>query len=479
MTSYVARTIAGRILAGRVATAVVMLAAGAAQVCLAQDGGVPEDIAVGVALGVGVEHLPDDHGGLGATWQALTLAPDINFGKFSVGLAAKLRFRFDGGPTGSEWEIRDQDWSPDPAVPGRSFLDLILPIIRYARYGAEGEPLVVRIGSYDYATLGSGFVLGEYSNTRLLPERRLFGVDLDVDGAVFNLPVVGVEMVVGHVPAFDLMGARVWARPLNGLGLPLISSLQVGATAAADFAPFRYDPDPTDQVNVSALGLDVIVPIVATPAFSASTHGDVVFLGTSEADTRSIGTAVGISGRAIDILRYGLQLRLTDDRFLPIYFDGDYDRLRVEKYRALRRAEQASTQTDALEGLVHAGWAARIGTSLLDRRIEVDLGLSGPLTGERGALATVPYAQLSGLDVQGRVGVRNVGIEGISFGLDYRKRDLDSLADVIDPKHLSLGTALTYHVGSTVVTLSYRGYYDAVSDGLVGAPALESWIKLF
>ena len=232
-------------------------------------------------------------------------------------------------------------------------------------------------------------------------------------------------------------------------------------------------------MNVSALGLDVIVPIVATPAFSASTHGDVVFLGTSEADNRSIGTAVGISGRAIDILRYGLQVRLTDDRFLPIYFDGDYDRLRVEKYRALRRAEQASTQTDALEGLVHAGWAARVGTSLLDRRIEVDLGLSGPLTGERGALATVPYAQLSGLDVQGRVGVRNVGIEGISFGLDYRKRDLDSLADVTDPKYLSLGTALTYHVGSTVVTLSYRGYYDAVSDSFVGAPALESWIKLF
>ena len=176
----------GRLLPGRAAIAAVALAAGCAA-ALAQDGGEsedpaaassaqdgghgqPGDFAVGAAIGLGVEHVPGD-GAAGVTWQSATLAPELTAGRFRLGLAVKLRFRFDGGPDGRTWEIRDEDWRPDPAVPGRSFFDLYLPIIRYAHYGLEGEPLVVRLGSYDYASLGSGFVVGDYSNTRPGPPR--------------------------------------------------------------------------------------------------------------------------------------------------------------------------------------------------------------------------------------------------------------------------------------------------------------------
>lgn len=485
----------GRLLPGRIAIAAMALAAGcaaalaqdggesedAAEASAAQDGGQPGDFVVGAAIGLGVEHVPDD-GAAGVTWQSATLAPELTVGRFRLGLAVKLRFRFDGGPDGRTWEIRDEDWRPDPAVPGRSFFDLYLPIIRYAHYGLEGEPLVVRLGSYDYASLGSGFVVGDYSNTRLLPARRLFGVDLDVDGAVFNFPVLGLEGIIDHLPAAYLRAGRLWGRPLYPLGLPLFSAVQVGVTAAADYSPFQHDPtgpDATDQVNVSALGADVVVPIVAYPSFTAATHGDVVLLGTSEADSRSIGTALGVRGSAIEAIRYGFQLRLTDDRFLPVYFDQDYDLLRADKYRALRAAESAASGPGAIEGLVHLGWAARFGLSLLDRRIDFDLGLAGPLTGERGALAGVPHAIPSGLQVQGRIGVRDLGIEGMSVAFDYRKRDLDGLGDLFDAEHLSLGTSLSYRTGSTVLTVSYRGHYDPAAAGLVGAPSVESWIKPF
>ena len=482
MTSYAARIFTGRCHAARVALAALVLA-GAGALGVAQDGdeaagGEGEGVSLGALLGIGVEHVPDDDTG-GATWQSLTLAPELGVGKFSLGLGAQLRFRFDGGPNGSDWEIREGDWSPDDSVVGRSFLDLFLPIIRYARYGGDDEPLVMRLGSFENATVGNGFLIGEYANTALLPGRRLFGVDLDIDGAVFNVPVVGLETVVSHVPALDMMGARVWGRPMYALSVPLLSSLQIGATAAADFDPFRYVPDTDEEGSVSALGFDLRVPIFATPSFTAATHGDVVLLGTSEAESRSVGTAVGFSGTAISFLRYGLQVRLTDDRFLPVYFDGDYDRQRADKYRALRAAERASTRSDALEGLVHAGWAARVGASVLDRRIDLDLGLSGPLTGARGALAEVPYAQLDGLDVKGRVGVRDLGLDGMSFDLDYRKRRVGSLGELTEPEHLTVGTALRYQTGGTLIILSYRGYYDPAADGLVGAPAVESWIKLF
>lgn len=494
MTGF--RFIAGRSRAGRIAVAVAALAAGCAAVSWAQDAaGAPAELTLGASLGLGIEHTDDD----GVTWQAATLAPELTAGPFSLGLALKLRFRFDGGPDGNRWEIRDADWRPDPSVPGRSFLDLFLPVIRYARYGVEGEPFVVRLGSYDHATLGSGFVLGGYANTALLPARRLFGADLDLDGAVFNFPVLGLEAVVGHAPAADLVGARLWARPLWSLGVPLVSSIQVGATAAADFSPFRYRPEaaggvrPGRRANVSVLGADLVAPVVADPSFGAAIHGDVALLGSSEVDTgRSVGMAFGVRGSAVGAVRYGVQLRLTDDRFMPVYFDADYDRLRADKYRALRGLElaaerAASTPThgamtpsaDALQGLVHLGWAARVGLSLLEQRVDVDLSLAGPITGQRGALAGVPYAHVSGLQVQGRLGVRDVGIPGASVAIDYRKRSLSGLGDLIDPQHLSLGASLRYRTGGTVLAFSYRGRYDPATAGLVGAPSVESWIELF
>ena len=219
-----------------VASLILVLAC--VNISVAQGEDAAEQIGVGAILGLGSELLPDDDDGRGANWQALTLTPQISFGKFSLGLSAKLRFRFDGGPYGTEWEIREEDWIPNPEIPGRSALDLLLPIIQFVRYGTEADPLVIRVGSFDGATLGSGFLVGNYSNTQLLPDRRLFGITLGLDGEVFNFPAVGLEAVIGHVPALDLVGVRFYARPLHGLDLPILSSFQIGATAAADFEQY-------------------------------------------------------------------------------------------------------------------------------------------------------------------------------------------------------------------------------------------------
>ena len=69
----------------------------------------------------------------------------------------------------------------------------------------------MHLGSFESATLGSGFLVGNYSNTGLLPERRFFGISLGLDGELFNFPAVGLEAVIGHVPALDLVGVRFYA----------------------------------------------------------------------------------------------------------------------------------------------------------------------------------------------------------------------------------------------------------------------------
>ena len=238
-------------------------------------------------------------------------------------------------------------------------------------------------------------------------------------------------------------------------------------------------PLPTDQVNVSAFGLDVVLPLITSSVFSASTHADAVFLGTSEAKSRVIGTMVGVDGTALGFIRYGLGIRLTEDGFLPVYFGRDYNLLREEKYALLRAAEEASKMPDAIDGLVHAGWVARIGASLLERRIDFSLGVSRPLSDYEGSLVGVPYAQLSGLEVEGRIGIRNLGFKGFAFDLDYHKRQLDDLNDIFNPQHLTLGAILTYQVGRMAVAFSYRGHYEPAIEGFSGAPSLEGSIRLF
>lgn len=456
---------------------VFLLAINFAEPSVAQDDDTIGPMAVGLIIGAGSEYLPNDDNNNGITWQTLTVAPDISFGKFRLGLAAKLRFRFDGDAAGEVIDIRDEDWVPAPTVPGRSFFDLFLPIVRYAHYGMDGEPLIIRLGSFDNATLGTGFIVGEYSNTQLLPQRRLFGIDLDLDGAAFDLPIIGIESLVGSLSARDVIAARVWSRPLYGLALPVISFLQLGATAAADFDPFRYHSDTVDAVSVSALGVDLIVPIVTTTGFSFSTHGDLVFLGTSEGIERSFGTMVGVSGRVSDTIHYGLQVRVTDDRFIPVYFDVNYDLLRPVKYQTLREAEQ-SAMHDGTSNLSRVGWAAHVDISLLERHVDLALSLSGPLTSERDLDSNIPYAPLDSLQIRGSVGIRDVLIPGISFDLNYEKRKLDRAADLIAPEDLVIATGLSFKAGNTVISASYRGHYDSAVGGLTGSPVLASWIKL-
>ncbi len=47
---------------------------------------------------------------------------------------------------------------------------------------------------------------------------------------------------MGNVARFDVLGARLYARPLAGTEIPLLKDLQVGATFAMDTNPGLHDP---------------------------------------------------------------------------------------------------------------------------------------------------------------------------------------------------------------------------------------------
>ena len=173
------------------------------------------DFALG--LGLGVESFGDE------TWQKISLTPDLAFGKFGIGVEVTFHYRFEN----SDLTILEDDWVPDPFT-FQETMSLYLAKFRYVRYGLKGDPLFVKLGSIEDGTLGNGFIMGNYANTLFMPERRVFGLSLDVDGQLFGFPYVGLETHVGDLSAFDVMGARLFVRPLIGTQAPIVRNLQIG-----------------------------------------------------------------------------------------------------------------------------------------------------------------------------------------------------------------------------------------------------------
>jgi hypothetical protein len=177
------------------------------------------------------------------TYQKLTVSPDIAFGKFGIGLELTLHYTFTD-EAGVDPIRTEGDWIPDPAL-DQNYLDVYLPKFMYIRYGFKGDPLYAKLGSIEDGTLGNGFIMNNYDNTLFLPGQRIFGLAFDLDGALFNFPYLGLETFVGNVARFDVIGARLYARPLAGTEIPLLKNLQVAPPSPWTACPgctIRWSP---------------------------------------------------------------------------------------------------------------------------------------------------------------------------------------------------------------------------------------------
>lgn len=436
---------------------------------------------LGMDLAIGAQSFPNpdydptaaDPGDPSITYQSVSANPDLGFGKFGLGLNLTINYRFTAGD-GNEFEIRREDWVPDDDT---SFLELYLPKLRYLRWGLKGEPLYVLLGTVDNGILGNGFILGGYSNGQHLPERRLFGMSLDVDGDLFSFPYVGVESFVGNLAAFDLIGGRLFVRPLIWSSFPIVKDLQIGATVAMDRQPFYFAQKedgfdaattpylPADgtveDAQVMIWGVDFRQPILANPLISLATFGDYVM------QQASSGGMLGAGGRIAGIVTYGAQLRFLGDNFIPVYFDPAYDLFRPEKY-----AVYSGVAT--IPGYV--GWFASMGFALLDDAIMFNAAIDGPFNADD---PTDPFQQPH---LRGTLSVAEGLLGGFSFEASYDKKGIESLADLINPEDAVIGARVNYKTGPAVISLVYDLKYDPYAPGddpWVVTSGLETSIELF
>jgi hypothetical protein len=427
-------------------------------------------------LGLGVETFQEwsdtDSDWVDVAYQKLSLSPDISIGNFGIGLDVVIHYQFQAG----ELVIREEDWVPANFSDG---LELYLAKFKYVRWGYKNDPLYVKFGSIEDALLGNGFILGGYSNTHFLPDYRIFGLNLDIDGALFNFPLVGIETFVANIVKPDVMGFRPFVRPLFLTELPILKNLELGLTFALDLDPFAfysrlYGEDPqlfkddlgitTTDDTVFFYGLDIFQPILASPIVSLAAFTDI-----ARDKNSHTGWMLGAGGSLFSFLNYGAQLRVLGAGFIPTYFDPYYDLSRPFKYALLESPDES-------EGFV--GWFASLGTSLLENQISLNFTLDGPF----GALDSDVDNPLNYPHLTGSFNINEGLIPGLSFEASYDKVLIRQFADIIDPEGAILYARINYQTGPAVISLFYQLKYDPVqgwaSDGNDVTSGLESLIKL-
>ncbi len=396
-------------------------------------------------LGLGAASFDD------VTYQKIALMPELILGKFGIAFDFSFHFRL----VNSELVFRSEDWVPRE-ITFPNVLGLYLAKFRYIRYGVKGDPLYVKFGSISDGTLGNGFIMGGYSNTLFLPERRILGLSFDLDGALFDFPLIGFETHIGDLSAFDVMGARLFVRPFALAEVPIIGQLQIGGTVVADLQPYRYAESEVKEqaeaagINTSyteakayAFGADAKLPLLSGPLLSLTLFADAATL-----KARSIGGMVGAGGRLLQIILFGAQLRFLGESFVPSYFDATYDISRAPRYALLEGVYSTPAFT---------GWLAGLGVSLFEDTLVFMVTVDGPFGTVDPANAEnfLNYPHLRAV-----VALQDGPLPGFWFDLSYDKRMLRHVADLISPEWAVARARVNYRIGPAVISFFYQLRYE-------------------
>ena len=444
-----------------IASALILLAI--SYTAFAQDSDTEFKFEAGINLGTDV--LPDGSNGF-ESWTKLGFQPDFSFGNFGIGLDLTLRFQFNSSAS-QTLEVYGGDWIPNYENNGKTFLDVYLAKLMYLRYGHRGDPLYAKLGSIEDFTLGDGFIIGDYTNTRFLPEQRIFGLSLDIDGELFQFPYVGAQILTGNLARFDVTGARIFVRPLYGSEIPIMENMQVGVTAVADFDPYLWkniqEGTSVDAQTIAIYGMDVIVPILGGKTFPLAAFTDFVL----EPKGRW-GSMIGAGGRLFGFVLYGAQLRVLGPGFVPVYFDSNYDLYRADRYDQMILDPSGSAYT---------GWFASLGFSVLEDAIVFKTSVDGPFAAVPAApsLNSTDYPHLRAVATleEGILG-------GFSFDAVYEKyflgQDDGFFGDLVSPYDAVITAQINYHTGAAVLSLLYNLKYDGAG-GYEITSSLQSSIK--
>lgn len=417
----------------------------------------------GIGMGIGLSNQTIDN----ENYTSIALMPELDLGFFGIGLNVDLRFKLDIDSTDSEnpkpeFQIYEDDWVIDGGGL-QEYLSLYLSKFAYIRLGHKNEDFYLKAGQFDRATLGNGTILSDYSNMQFMPETRLSGLALDIDGNLFNFPYIGFESFIGNVAVMDVIGGRFYTRPFSALSIPVISNIEIAATGVIDRAPYYYslkldtvdsvitEVDADDDDQVMMYGFDVTIPFVDTPLFSMDVYGDIVIQNKSGAQI------YGLGGKIISLVDYKIQYINQQKNYVVDYFNASYDLNRTGSNFDIYHNNEGFVEIDAKQDM-----NATLGFQI-PGLLYFDAKLSGILTmfeDNPNKLSAHDAPQLYP-SLKGTAHLDNEMLKIVSADFFYLKNGMDTLESIVDPTNALIGGTLNYHSGnmiiSFIVDVKYNG----------------------
>ncbi|HVO38025.1 MAG TPA: hypothetical protein VMV03_03255 [Spirochaetia bacterium] len=288
----------------------------------------------------------------GVTYGKVIIEPTFTFGKLKTALYLPIIYKqnmLDPGdwyhPLGNdEWSFgRDQGGDTGKTIQdiGR---DLILKI-KYIEYGRQRDPFFFKAGNLEDITIGHGLIMRNYANDADFPAVRRIGLNVGAD-----LSGGGFEAMVNDAADPDVVGGRLYVRPIPGFRAAL------GVSALVDFNPARDFPGGPDSVGAPIFinpGVDFDLPFVESDAFGLIffTDGAVmlpyfrssylsikqglvmnaVYDPSSSMPVKNWGAAAGFFGNLfIPDFTWRVEYRYFTGIFQPQFYDSGYERLRPQ-----------------------------------------------------------------------------------------------------------------------------------------------------
>ena len=149
----------------------------------------------------------------GQLYNQIALRPDISVGKLGVGLDVVIYMDQDGN-------IREEEWN--------DYKDIIDKVM-YVRWGEQGDPLYIRVGTLDNVVLGYGLLMNGYSNMMEYPSVRKTGHHIGVKFGNF-----GIENVVANYKEFSFSGESTGLGIMGLRGTFSLGKLTFGSTLIMD-----------------------------------------------------------------------------------------------------------------------------------------------------------------------------------------------------------------------------------------------------
>ena len=366
----------------------------------------------------------------GVNYNQIRLQPDLNFGKFGVGLDLNIEFDAQGN-------IRAEEWNSWQAI---------LSKITYLRYGRKHEkPVYVKIGGIKDFTLGHGLIVYQYNNMLNYPSVKKMGLAFDMDLGVF-----GWESMVGNILDFDILGFRGYVRPLFNSNIPIIKTLEIGGTIAADLDPLNtvssntpYDfTDNTNSKAVTVWGADVGMTVLNILPLSMLSYVDIIGI-----SGKGTGEVLGLTGKIIKFIPYRLEVQILQKHFITRYFDSFYDANRAGLYQSL----------DAITN-GYAGMLFSSGLSLLDNKLSFLFTIKDSF-GD----TTLPELQFDFI-------IDKALLKKVGFKFSWYRKNILNFSDIFkfeDANSLML-TELQYMVSDNLaLILQYRRTFEMDASGNV------------